>query len=357
MDSHTKKRKSDFSLYKNNDFLFKEKERIIIRWIISGIISYLLLAASLDNNSNKLILVLSLVLTIGYGVASTVRFFLVNAYKKPIKTNLFLALDIILVSLTLFIIPNKTGLLNTVILFLIISTGMNYGYKAMLRYNSLVLCIFTCAVVFNSYWQENLTATFSFYLSVLLIPFYLTSIIKNMEINAYSLNERAHKDFLTGLFNRTTIYPKLEKVIANTKRNKVMSSVFYFDLDNFKKVNDQLGHKTGDALLVSVAAHLKRTFRNKDLIFRIGGDEFLVIAEGLWKRDDAEIIAQKILEAVIDAVEQLEISIKVTSSVGIMLITPEEIATIKDVKTYVTLADKAMYEAKKAGKSQHIFAN
>jgi diguanylate cyclase (GGDEF)-like protein len=357
MDSDTKKRKSDFSLYKNNDFLFKEKERINIRWIIISIISYLLFAESLNPTSNKLIIVLSLVVAIGYCVASTVRYFLVNVYKKPIKANLFLCLDIILISSTLFIIPNKSGLLNTIILFLVISTGMNYGYKAMLKSNSLILTLFTCAVIFNEYWQENMTATFSFYLTILLIPFYLTSIIKNIEMNAYSLNERAYKDFLTGLYNRTTVYPKLEKIVENTIKTKVMSAVFYFDLDNFKKVNDVLGHKMGDALLVAVAAKLKRTFRNKDLIFRLGGDEFLVLAEGLWKKHDAEIVAQKILEAVSDAVDQLGISIKVSSSIGIMCLNPDEVVGVKDIKSYVTLADKAMYDAKKAGKSQYVFAN
>lgn len=354
MKMEEKKRKSDFSLYKNNDFLFKEKERIIIRWIIIGIVSYLLFSASLNPTCNKLAIVLSLVIAIGYCVATTVKYFLIHAYKKPIKTNLFLCLDVILISSVLFIIPNKSGLLSTIILFLIISTGMNYGYKIMLKCNSIVLAIFTCTLIFNQYFQENLTVIFSFYLTVLLIPFYLTSIIKSMEINAYSLNERAYKDFLTGLYNRTTVYPKLEKVIENTNQNKIMSAVFYFDLDNFKKVNDVLGHKLGDALLVAVSSNLKRTFRDRDLIFRLGGDEFLVLAEGLDKKEDAEIIAQKILESVSNAVEQLKISIKVSSSIGIMCINPDEII---DIKSYVTLADKAMYDAKKAGKSQYVFAN
>jgi diguanylate cyclase (GGDEF)-like protein len=357
MGTDGKKRKSDFSLYKNNDFLYKEKERIIIRWIIIGIISYLLFVDSFIPSSNKPCIILSLLFAMGYLIATTVRYCLVNSFKKPIGTNLFLFLDIILISLTLFIIPSKSGLLNTIILFLVISTGMNYGYKAMLKYNSLILSIFTCAVIFNQYWQENMTATFSFYLTILLIPFYLTSIIKNMESDAYSLNERAYKDYLTGLYNRTTVYPKLETVIENTKRNKVMSAVFYFDLDNFKKVNDVLGHKVGDSLLVAVSSNLKKTFRNRDLIFRLGGDEFLVFAEGLWQKEDAEIIAQKILEAVTDAVDQLGISIKVSSSIGIMCLKPNEVIGVKDIKSYVTLADKAMYEAKKAGKSQYMFAN
>jgi diguanylate cyclase (GGDEF)-like protein len=357
MDSQKKRRKSDnFSLYKNNDFLFKEKERIVIRLMITSIISYLFFDASSLNSDKKFILVLCLFVNIAYGVINIVRYLLVNTYKKQIYTNLFLYLDIVFLSLSLFVTPEKSQIINTIILFLVISTGMNYGYKAMLKSNSLVIALFTCAVLVNGYWQENMTATFSFYLTVLLIPFYLTSIIKNIEINAYNLNEKAYKDHLTGLYNRTTINKKLEKVIAATKKTNVMSALFYFDLDNFKKVNDELGHKAGDYLLVAIAANLKKTFRNKDLIFRLGGDEFLVIAEGVWTKEDAEIIANKILEAVVESAQQLRIPINVTSSLGIKCIKPEDVDSVDNIKTYITLADQAMYEAKKAGKSQYVFS-
>ncbi len=356
MSKIKKERKIDsFSLYKNNDFFFKEKERAILRWIISAIVFYML-GISLTE-SNKALIVSSMLISIAYAIINTVRFFLITKNENPKHTNVFIFLDIIMVSSTLAIIPEKGAFLHPILLFLVVNTGLNYGHKIMLNCNAFVIFAFTFTVITNSYWQNNLSITLSVYLLMLLIPFYLIPIIKGLEISTYDLNEKAHKDHLTGLYNRSSIAAKLEKVFEYSRKNNVMSAVFYFDLDSFKKVNDQLGHKAGDELLVAVANNLLSSFRDKDLIFRVGGDEFVLISEAVINKEDAITIANKILKSVVMATEQTNINIDVTASIGIVCIGSKDIKLQTDTKKYITIADKAMYVAKKTGKSKYVFAS
>jgi diguanylate cyclase (GGDEF)-like protein len=343
-----------FTLYRHDDLLMKEKERIIIRWIITAIIIYMFFSSK---EHDKWIMVGSIYMTIAYFVINTVRYFLINNESTLKYQSIFLYLDIIMVTTTLIVLPEKGAFFHPVLLFLIISTGLNYGHKLMLKCNTFVIFLFTFTVITNSYWQENMSTTLSVYLMMLLIPFYLIPIIKNLELNAISLSEKAYKDHLTGLHNRMSIFQKLENVIKYSRANKSMFGIFYFDLDNFKKVNDQLGHKAGDSLLIAVSNNLQSSFRNKDLIFRVGGDEFILLADSLWSKDDAIIIAQKILLAVSNASEMNNPEIKVTASIGIVCMKADSITQETDIKKYITISDKAMYNAKKSGKSKYMFAN
>lgn len=355
METKEKKRRIDsFSLYRNNDFIYKEKERAIIRWLISSVI-FCLLSISITQD-NRFLIVGSMFMTICYFTINTVRFFLINNNDKPKYYELFIYLDIIMVTTTLTLIPENSAFLYPILLFLVVSTGLNYGHKIMLKCNTFVIFMFTSAVIFNSYWQNNLLNTLSIYLLMLLIPFYLNPIMKTLELNTYALNEKAHKDHLTGLYNRTSIREKLEQVIKSTEKSELKSVLYYFDLDNFKQVNDQLGHKEGDALLVTIAHNLQSSFREKDLIFRVGGDEFVLISEEIWEKEDAELIANKILDCVIKSVHQTGIPVEVTASIGAVFINPKN-NIYSDVTEYITIADKAMYIAKQTGKSKYVFAN
>lgn len=165
------------------------------------------------------------------------------------------------------------------------------------------------------------------------------------------LRQRAHYDELTGLPNRTLIMHQLEHAFEQARRQRKHVAVFFLDLDNFKGINDTMGHRAGDALLQQTAARLQQVTRDSDIPGRLGGDEFLVVGENLKCPDDAEVIAHKITHAfqrpfVVDGRE-----IFATTSVGIAIY-PGDGDT---ADLLLQSADTAMYQAKSQGKNVYRF--
>ena len=111
----------------------------------------------------------------------------------------------------------------------------------------------------------------------------------------------AHHDTLTDLPNRALFSDRLQTAVALARRSGLMA-VHYLDIDNFKPVNDNLGHKAGDELLVSVAGRLRGTVRDNDTVARLGGDEFAIVQTGIRAHGDAAVLAKRVLGADLDAV-------------------------------------------------------
>jgi diguanylate cyclase (GGDEF)-like protein len=161
----------------------------------------------------------------------------------------------------------------------------------------------------------------------------------------------ATHDPLTGLPNRTLILDRVEQMLVRSRRSQTPVAALFIDLDNFKSINDTLGHGAGDRLLKAVAARLGHTIRETDALGRLGGDEFVVIAEGMSLAAGPELIAERLLEALappfrID--EDRAQRLAVTASVGIAM-GPRDSADelLRD-------ADVAMYRAKWDGKNRFV---
>lgn len=162
----------------------------------------------------------------------------------------------------------------------------------------------------------------------------------------------ADHDPLTGLFNRRHFQNELERILLESKRYSRSGALLFFDLDQFKYVNDTRGHHAGDALLKLVASQLSRLVRSTDIISRLGGDEFaIVISE--TEHAGALQVAEKITEYLEDIeMPILEHSYKVSASIGIALF-PEHGETVQEL---LSNADLAMYQAKEQGHgSWHLF--
>lgn len=155
----------------------------------------------------------------------------------------------------------------------------------------------------------------------------------------------ASTDALTGVLNRTTLWKELDKYLT-IDRNKC-GALFMLDLDHFKDVNDTLGHPKGDELLKEVAAILVQTFRQGDLICRIGGDEFCAFAKGLT---DIRLVKKRATELIEAGHKVLEgpdgQSVQVSFSIGIACI-PDDAATVEEL---YNKADAALYNAKESGR-------
>jgi diguanylate cyclase (GGDEF)-like protein len=157
----------------------------------------------------------------------------------------------------------------------------------------------------------------------------------------------AERDSLTGLYNRHRFEQELERMLADSVRHGHASALLYFDLDEFKAINDHFGHKAGDTLLIRVAGEISGLTRRDEMLFRLGGDEFAV----LMPNADAQQ-AQALAERIVRAIAQIPFRfdgqiLHISSSLGIALY-PSQAA---DQEQLVVRADAAMYQAKQAGKN------
>jgi len=164
------------------------------------------------------------------------------------------------------------------------------------------------------------------------------------------LRHQALHDSLTGLPNRTLILDRIDQMLARARRSHVAVAALFIDLDDFKDINDSLGHSAGDQLLASIATRLVGALRQEDTVGRLGGDEFVVLVEGTSLAAGAEVVAQRILDVLETPFEiaASEVPLSVTASIGIAggdRISAEEL--LRD-------ADIALYRAKAAGKRRAV---
>jgi len=152
----------------------------------------------------------------------------------------------------------------------------------------------------------------------------------------------AHHDALTGLPNRALLHDRLGRVLAMSERSGELAGLLFLDLDNFKAVNDTLGHAAGDRLLQGVASRLMGCLRAQDTVARMGGDEFVVLLPGLHAAGDAAGVAQKIAAALAAPMLIDEHALSVTASVGIGLFPSDG----RDADALMKKADSAMYRSK-----------
>src|SRR4051812_22040867 len=162
------------------------------------------------------------------------------------------------------------------------------------------------------------------------------------------LAHRVLHDPLTDLPNRTLFLDRLGLALARLRRHTSSIAVLFIDLDNFKVVNDSLGHGAGDSLLVDLADRLRCAIRPTDTIARFGGDEFVVLCEGIGDARDAVMVGQRIVEAAAIPFMLSGREMFVSASVGVA-IALDETAT---PETLLRDADVAMYRAKERGRSR-----
>ena len=161
----------------------------------------------------------------------------------------------------------------------------------------------------------------------------------------------AHNDALTGLFNRNGFTPALDAALRRADRLGGKVALLFVDLDDFKLVNDTLGHDAGDKLLREVARRLVGRLRDSDIVARLGGDEFTIVLEALRAPDQARIVAQMIVQELSSPFDIDGRQVYVGASVGISLY-PEDATSVPDL---LRNADTAMYRAKTKGKKNFAF--
>lgn len=178
----------------------------------------------------------------------------------------------------------------------------------------------------------------------------IRDISAHKELQAALLHQALH-DPLTGLPNRALIYDRLDQALRLAQRNGEPLAFLLLDLDQFKKINDTIGHQAGDLLLCEIAARLRLMLRVSDTVGRLGGDEFIMLLPGT-DRDGAVGVAKTILTNLAADVIVAGQTVQVTVSIGIAVSSGWD----TDAETLLRQADLAMYEAKRAGSGHAVYA-
>jgi diguanylate cyclase (GGDEF)-like protein/PAS domain S-box-containing protein len=167
------------------------------------------------------------------------------------------------------------------------------------------------------------------------------------------LEELAHLDPLTRLPNRALLGDRMNQSMARCRRTGEMMAICMLDLDGFKPVNDQYGHKVGDELLVQLAGRLNQAMRADDTVARLGGDEFVLLLSGLLSSLEAEDALIRLRRVINQPFQLGEHIARVSASIGVTLY-PSDTG---DADTLLRHADHAMYLAKEGGKNRYVFFN
>ncbi|MCB1862856.1 MAG: EAL domain-containing protein [Gammaproteobacteria bacterium] len=174
--------------------------------------------------------------------------------------------------------------------------------------------------------------------------------ITELKYHENQLDQMAHFDTLTGLPNRRLLHDRMQQLVENARRKGKILAVCYIDLDGFKYINDNYGHKAGDGLLVEAASRFVNCIRAGDTVARLGGDEFVVLLADIADETECESVMHRILSSLASPYSVAgNVETGITVSAGITLFPADN----RDPDTLLRHADQAMYSAKRSGKNRY----
>ncbi|MCR2745439.1 GGDEF domain-containing protein [Limnobacter parvus] len=254
-------------------------------------------------------------------------------------------MDMPFIGLGLAIAGEYLALASPLLAVVALVRGIRYGPCMLACHIGLGMLIVLLLAVSNPFWQTQTTLVYAnlFLLLVLPIQFYGVSV--KIQASSRSLRQENLTDPLTKSLNRKALEAALWRVL-NTKEPFVMS---FLDLDNFKMVNDTMGHATGDKLLKRVCAKLSIRLRAEDKVYRMSGDEFVVLSFGQVREEFAESLGERIRSAIAEAIHYTCPNLPVSASVGVLLVKHSEVVSLEQL---LSKADELMYRAKNSGKNR-----
>jgi diguanylate cyclase (GGDEF)-like protein len=173
-----------------------------------------------------------------------------------------------------------------------------------------------------------------------------------LELKQRELDHLASHDSLTGLFNRRVLLERLDHALAHAKRSGTRLAMLFIDLDNFKNINDTLGHAAGDAVLRALALRLRQLVREVDTVARMGGDEFVILLDHADEPEAVAAVTQKLLDSLGQPVAFGDAHLVAGASIGVALY-PDNGSNATEL---LAAADQAMYRAKSSGRQRAIFS-
>jgi diguanylate cyclase (GGDEF)-like protein len=254
-------------------------------------------------------------------------------------------LDLPLIGMGLAVAGQYLAIFSPLLAVVALVRGMRYG-PCMLTSHTIVAAIIMLLLSWLvPFWagQDLLVMANLFLLLILPIQFYGVS--TKIQANSKLLRQENLTDPLTRCLNRKALEAAVWRVL-NAREPFVIS---FLDLDNFKLVNDTFGHAMGDKLLRRLCAKLSLRLRVEDKVYRISGDEFVVLSVGTVRQELAENLGQRIQAAIAEVVRYTCPELPVSASVGVIVVTAFEEVSLEKL---LLSADRLMYQAKKDGKNK-----
>lgn len=269
-----------------------------------------------------------------------------------------MAHDVFVVTLFFYFGNETAALFFFVYPWTAIGNGFRYGEKWLLI-SALMSAIGLSFVLSKSpYWSNMSFISAGIAINFASIVTYTGLLLRKLRSTTAKLEMMATHDALTGLPNRRRIMDQLRQTLEFNLKNRRTVACVYFDLDGFKQVNDTLGHGAGDFLLTEVGRRTRAMLRDSDLLARLGGDEFSIVLDSVQSREDAEIICRRVVKVVEDITEVMGHPIRVSVSVGCVIVSPETVgadgrAAPASEEAVMRLADACMYKSKKSGSGKY----
>jgi len=290
---------------------------------------------------------------------------LILVYKRPAPTRARRGFAILMDNLVGAYVAYFGGGFAAYVGFLFLTTvgwGLRFGRHYLFLATAIAILGMVWNLVASPFWQEHTlfgaTIIFGLIANTVNASILLGRIAGANRLLAEKIEEvsrLAWQDQLTKLPNRPYFRERLAQMLAAAARSGRQVALLLFDIDGFKSVNDTLGHEAGDRLLQEIAERVGRRVRQADTFARVGGDEFVILMEIVHDRSDAVPVAETVVAATGEIEMFAEQGLRVGASVGIACSgSPPFRERIAD--ELLIQADRAMYEAKRAGKGRYKFA-
>lgn len=327
-----------------------EHQQIIIRIIIVGcclIQSIYLHQTNQYSTLNLSIVIAEFLFSIGllvhlfFDPGVNIKRRIVGLINDPLITTFFLVSA-----------GEKAALVLFVYGWVAIGCGFRYSNKYMYLSASIGLVCMSYLFSTDEFWSKHPWFGIGILIMTAALTGFTANLFRRLRNAQAEIEKLALHDSLTGLANRRMLFDQLKKAVSRVGRNQDYIGLIYFDLDGFKKVNDEHGHATGDLLIKKAAVEVQKCLRDSDTFSRLGGDEFVVILEPIAKPEDSIVVAKRILEAIKNIKNIEGKSINVSASIGITKIVDLNLLNDIDPEALLKMADEAMYKAKKHGKDR-----
>jgi diguanylate cyclase (GGDEF)-like protein len=292
--------------------------------------------------------------------------YLVLVRRRPIPTHTRRGFAVMMDNLANVYIAFFGGQFAAYAAFLFLVTigwGLRFGRHYLVLATAIAILGMLCNLVVSPYWRENLLfgATILFGLlantvNASILQGRIARENRQLAEKVEEVSRLAWQDQLTRLPNRPYFRERLGQMLAAAARSGRQVALLLFDIDGFKAVNDTLGHEAGDRLLREIAERVGRRVRQADTFARVGGDEFVILLDIARDKSDALPVAETVVAAIAEIDMFAGEGLRVGASVGIAC-SGRVSARERLADELLRQADRAMYEAKRAGKGRYKFAD
>ncbi|MCW8956399.1 MAG: diguanylate cyclase [Gammaproteobacteria bacterium] len=329
------------------------------RLLISTLAFVYLLFASLQQNIYADLFfkpaVLPVFLFLSFAIALHIW---IKLWPKPIiwRRGLTIVADTLITCYGMYLTGPFSGVLYPILLWIIIANGMRFGSQYLYFSMAISTAGLIITILNTPFLTNYMPVSVGMIMGVFILPLFFGILLHELKESHRELQAQIHKtthaaahDILTGLPNRLFFIDHVTAAIKTAREQHKKLALLFIDLDGFKKINDNMGHKTGDRLLQLVAKRIKARLRDGDTVARLGGDEFVVLLNNVNTAETAMIFAERLIDIFNEPFYIDHRTVLASGSVGISLFPGHG----EDVDTLIHHADTAMYKVKRRG-GNHI---